>query len=227
MQARTLDRRLLLGIVLIFVALVALVLVIGRGNIPLFGTAGTPPIVDAAYTALSAQLGRSVGPTNSTYTWTLGPYPDTSLGCPQNGQTYPQTQTNGYSVVINYQGAIYDYRAKSDGAGLFLCSTGGTVVRASGNTSDTSNGNQITEPVALVDAVYGDLNRRFGTQLSRANSRYYYFYTTYPDNSLGCPQNGRTYTEGVIWGWQILVTPGAGGSYDYRGFDATNFWACN
>ncbi len=227
---RRLNRRLIVIIGIVLIVLVVLVLVIGRGNLPLFGTAGAPPVVDAAYAALNVQLGRTVSPNNSTYAWSLGPYPDASLGCPQPGLTYQQTQVDGYQVTINYQGVAYDYRARSDGSGMFLCSAGGAPTGSSGNASGsagTAFSLQIKEPTALVDAVFGDINSRFNTQISRANSRYYYYYSSYTDAGLGCAQTGKTYTPATTWGWQILVKPATGGSYDYRGLDEANFWLCS
>jgi hypothetical protein len=222
MPPRSLDRRTLAIIVVILAVLVALLLVVSKGNVPLFGTAGIPPVIDTAYTALSKQLGTTVTRNgNTTFNWTLGPYPDTSLGCPQPNQTYQQVQTSGYQVLINYQGATYDYRAKADGSGMFLCSTAGSPA------GESASGGKVEEPVALVDAVFLDINSRNNAQLTRANSRYTYFYSTYPDTGLGCPQAGKTYAQGTTWGWQIKVMPNAGGSYDYRGFAAGNFWPCS
>jgi hypothetical protein len=113
---------------------------------------------------------------------------------------------------------------------MFLCPAGSTTTGSSGNTGntvDTTSNDPIKEPVTLVDAVLKDINSRFNVQLTRANSRYFYYYSSYADASLDCPQSGKTYAQAPTWGWQILVRPTTGGSYDYRGMDAANFWACS
>jgi len=63
--------------------------------------------------------------------WTQSVYPNTSLSCPQPGQTYTTVQTDGYQVTITYNKVNYDYRAKQDGTGLFLCA----AVQGSGDLS--------------------------------------------------------------------------------------------
>lgn len=47
---------------------------------------------------------------------------DGSLGCPKPGQIYPQVLTEGYRVVLEYNGKKYDYRATRRGF-FFLCET--------------------------------------------------------------------------------------------------------
>jgi hypothetical protein len=222
MRTRGLNRRVVLIVTVAFVALVVIVLLlVNKGNLSLIGTAGRPSVVDAAYTALSAQLSKTVTANNSVYTWTLGPYPDASLGCPQPGASYAPNQTQGYKVTITFEGVTYDYRAMGDGSGLFLCTQAGTPATA------PAGGGSVAEPVAFVDAVFADLNARLGTNYTRANSHYTYYYSSYPDSSLGCPQTGKTYAPGAVFGWQIVITPNAGGNYDYRGFDEKTFWACS
>ena len=47
---------------------------------------------------------------------------DGSLGCAEPGQVYQQVPVNGYWIVIDYQGKVYDYRA-SDRGWFRLCKT--------------------------------------------------------------------------------------------------------
>jgi hypothetical protein len=107
--------------ILVALALLALVFPITSGY-----AQGTPP--DQIYTALadlSARAGRTLTLTLndlSGWRWSQANYPDTSLGCPQPGQTYAQVVTPGYQFIFEYNGATFDYRASADGTILFLCS---------------------------------------------------------------------------------------------------------
>lgn len=47
-------------------------------------------------------------------------WPDTSLGCPQAGNTYEQTQTLGYLVKLEYAGNEFEYHANMHGI-FFYC----------------------------------------------------------------------------------------------------------
>jgi hypothetical protein len=40
-------------------------------------------------------------------------WPDTSLGCPQEGMGYAQVITPGYLILLKYAGAIFEYHAGS------------------------------------------------------------------------------------------------------------------
>jgi hypothetical protein len=91
--------------------------------------AQTPPAqINDALADLSARAGRTITlAAMDSWNWTQTNYPDTSLGCPQPGQTYAQVLTNGYQFIFVYNGATFDYRASADGAILFLCSGPATV----------------------------------------------------------------------------------------------------
>jgi hypothetical protein len=47
-------------------------------------------------------------------------WPDASLGCPQAGNTYAQTQTPGYLVKLTYAGDEFEYHANLHGF-FFYC----------------------------------------------------------------------------------------------------------
>src|SRR5690349_23109060 len=155
MQARCIKRSNLLIIVAIVIALLLVALFLLRGNVSLFGTTvQSSQVVNAAYEALSKVLGKTVTPNDhSLYVWTQTFYPDTSLGCPQPGQTYVKKDTNGYQVTITYNGMDYDFRAFGDGTGMFLCAS----VQDTGAFANVSNNGTVDEPAALVDAVFNDL----------------------------------------------------------------------
>jgi hypothetical protein len=225
MQSRTLSRRIIFsGIAVIVVALILVLLVLNRSGLPLFGTASgnnLPTVLNSTYASLSQTLGKAVSSGNSVYTWNLATYPDTSIGCPQPGQSYVQTSTDGFKIVITFEGYAYDFRAKSDGSVLFLCSTTQTGDSKADATTDA-----VSEPAALIDAAIADASVRTGNALTRANAKYTYNYQQFPTAGLGCPQSGKVYAQVATWGWQIIISPDNGGSYDYRGYDVTNFWFC-
>lgn len=92
--------------------------------LPIAALAQTPP--DALAAAL-ADLGQRAGRTItlddlSDWQWSRATYPDTGLGCPQPGQDVAQTQTEGYRILLTYNGAVFDYRAPVAGGAVFLCS---------------------------------------------------------------------------------------------------------
>src|SRR5579859_957285 len=92
MAGRRLNRWMVItggGIVL---ALIAVILLLGSLRSRLSGTAafqvGTQAALDLVYGQLSSKLNQKVTADNSTYTWLLNSYTDSSMGCPQPGQIY-------------------------------------------------------------------------------------------------------------------------------------------
>lgn len=53
-------------------------------------------------------------------------FPDSSLGCPQPGMMYTQVITPGYRVVLEADGAAYDYRMNRRGT-FRLCENPGAI----------------------------------------------------------------------------------------------------
>ncbi len=83
---------------------------------------GQPPQLDAALTALGQQVGRTVTLNDlSDWSWEQTSFPDTSLGCPQEGTSYAQVVTVGYRFTLVFEGMIYDYRVSNDGNIVVLC----------------------------------------------------------------------------------------------------------
>src|SRR3954468_1961345 len=82
----------------------------------------------------------------------------------------------------------------------------------------------IAEPTALIDAVISDIGARINRRLTRVTVTYQYSFSRYSDASLDCPVPGKTYAKGAINGWQIVVMPSVGGTYDYRALSETDFW---
>lgn len=84
---------------------------------------GQPTQIDLALADLSQRAGRALTLNDlSDWSWEQATYPDTSLGCPQEGMMYAQVVTVGYRFTLLYQGMIYDYRVSNDGNIVILCS---------------------------------------------------------------------------------------------------------
>jgi len=83
---------------------------------------GQPPQLDLALADLSQRLGRAVTLNDlRDWSWQQVSFPDTSLGCPQEGMMYAQVVTPGYRFTLAFQGVIYDYRVSNDGSIVILC----------------------------------------------------------------------------------------------------------
>lgn len=85
---------------------------------------GAPDQINPALEDLSQRVGRSVGLGDlQRWFWEQETYPDTSLGCPQEGQSYAQVLTVGYKFTLTYLDVVYDYRVSADNTIAFLCSS--------------------------------------------------------------------------------------------------------
>lgn len=122
-----------------FMGLVLVVLFSLSQVLPAFACGGDPTglddpkapkvIVLAAFAALSQQLGKPLSPDLIPWQWTEEVFVNSSLNCPQSGQSTDHTLTRGYRVVISVyaKGHFTDYvfHATKDGQVLFQClSTG-------------------------------------------------------------------------------------------------------
>lgn len=103
--------------------------------------------IDQAMDHLSGVVGQSVSRSTAEWSWSEAIFPDTSLGCPAQGQTYPQQSVRAYTVNILFGGTRYDYRVSADGSAVILCRNGNpdpssigiTVIEAPTNTSTTDD----------------------------------------------------------------------------------------
>ena len=98
---------------------------------------GAPDPINDALADLNAQLGTSYTLNDIAWYWEQENYPDSSLGCPQEGQTYAQQVTVGYRFVFTANNNIYDYRVAADRSILFLCSVTPVEENEDGTTSTT------------------------------------------------------------------------------------------
>lgn len=103
-------------------ALVALFIALTSSFIVIDAQGEPTAIVDAVFSDLSQKLGATLTRTNvDTWAWEQIDFPDSSLGCPQPGQSYTQAVTRGYKVLVTANGIAYDYRATQDGRVIFQC----------------------------------------------------------------------------------------------------------
>ena len=107
--------------------------------------------IDQAMEHLSQQLGLSYTITRQTdyWQWVEETYPDSGLGCPTPGFSYPGSPNRGYRITITHEGVDYEYRAALDGSILVQCQNGTPIYR-----SDTGIALiEPPEPVPLGDTV--------------------------------------------------------------------------
>ena len=101
--------------------------------------AQTPPSsLNDALADLSSRAGQTLTLDDLTsWTWQSRTYPDSSLGCPQTGQTYQPVATEGYQFILVYNGATFDYRAPVAGGNVFLCSGPAAIPQATARPTNT------------------------------------------------------------------------------------------
>lgn len=109
---------------------------------------------------------------------------------------------------------------------LMVCFTILLIAATLFTLGGTVRAQTLQEPTALIDAILRDLSARLGITLSRVNINYQYSLNVYPSAALGCPEPGKVYAQSQTKGWQVIINPFAGGSYDYRAPDETHFWLC-
>lgn len=83
-----------------------------------------PPEINIAFDALAQRTNETVTfETIAAFRWESRDFPDTSLGCPEQGVMYAQVITPGYQFLIDYAGTTYDYRVEEGGNNAVLCDT--------------------------------------------------------------------------------------------------------
>lgn len=96
----------------------------GGGSTPTAATASIPAgsqaAVDAAVAELARQAAVDAGEI-SVVSVEATDWPDPSLGCPEPGLMYPQVITPGYRVVLEAQGATYEYHTDASGQRAVTC----------------------------------------------------------------------------------------------------------
>ncbi len=83
---------------------------------------GAPVQIQKALSDLNTRLGSSLTLNDLYWSWAQENYEDSSLGCPQAGQTYTPGTIVGYRFEFTYGTTVYDYRVSADESIVILCS---------------------------------------------------------------------------------------------------------
>lgn len=187
---------------------------------------GPPDAINDALADLSARAGAPITlDILSNWQWEQLSFPDTSLNCPQPGQTYAQTITNGYRFLLTYNGVTYDYRVSADRRILVLCTNPpAQQPTATSQETTTTPGGAVT-PTPTPEATLPDFPQRLvcsdamptrlstgtpGRVLPGAPPVNLYSSPTRTAPVAGQIPGGETFTvvdgpqcaEGLVW-WQI------------------------
>jgi len=128
-------------------------------------------------------------------------WPDGALGCPQDGQAYPQVVTPGFLLIFTdaAQSVQYEVHTGGSAAQMLLC--------AHGQPIDLS-----TKPAAAPagpDAHMGALARAaLARELALAEADITVVSaeeTEWRDSSLGCPKPGMNYLQVITPGYNITL----------------------
>lgn len=152
-------------------------------------------------------------------------WPDTSLGCAEEGMMYAQVITHGYRVLI--QAGARLYRVHVGKGRAVIC--GKPIDRSTKKipkkaSSEDEAGIQGEVPDDVLTAIIDDFvekkdAERSSVEVSRAVS------LTWNDGSLGCPQPGAFYTQAPVEGYQVILKY-EGKTYDYRATRKGYFFIC-
>lgn len=131
-------------------------------------------------------------------------WPDGSLGCPQPGQEYTQAVVKGYFVSFSVDGEIKTVHVGGEAA--VVCDRLGEIMaerRAQGRAVLRAHH---AARIDLAAKLYVDPEEIKVTALQKE---------TWPDSSLGCPAEGKSYEPGPVEGLRISMTC-RGREYEYR-----------
>jgi hypothetical protein len=138
-------------------------------------------------------------------------WPDGALGCPQDGQVYPQVVTSGFLLIFTdtAQSVQYPVHTGPTAAQMLLCQNGQPV--------DLSV-QQVVAP-AGPDARMGELARAaLAQELGLAEADITILEaqeTEWRDSSLGCPKPGVNYLQVITPGYTISLEA-QGKRYEYH-----------
>jgi len=156
------------------------------------------PYVQAATEALAKALNIS----SSSVSMVGIPLPvqwnDSSLGCPQEGQTYVPVVTPGYLITLEAGGNTYEIHTD----------LGSTVVVCSNPTGALGT---ITAPDPVVAEFIIGAKQDLASRLSISVESIVVVSSEavdWPDGSLGCPQPGQDYVQVITPGYRIVLAVG-------------------
>jgi hypothetical protein len=177
------------------------------------GTSVAPPseLVGAAQVQLALHL--KVSPAAlSLQSANAQEWPDGALGCPQDGQVYPQVVTPGFLLIFTdaAQSAQHEIHTGSTAAQMLLCARGQPI--------DLS----VKQPAAAAagpGARMGELARAaLAQELAVAEADIAVVTVEeneWRDSSLGCPKPGMNYLQVITPGYMIILEA-QGKRYEYH-----------
>lgn len=77
------------------------------------------------------------------------------------------------------------------------------------------------DAASIVDGAIADVARRFAVKAEAVEVQ----HVTWPDGSLGCPQEGMLYTQRTMPGWRIVLAAGSR-SFQYHAADRGKAFPC-
>jgi hypothetical protein len=172
----------------------------------------TPPqtLVDSAQVQLALNLKTS--PANLVLQSAAAKqWPDGALGCPQDGQAYPQVITPGFLLMFTDATQSVQYPVHTDASAehMFLCANGQPVELS-------------IKPAAAPagpDARIGEMARAaLAQELAIAATNITVVSveaTEWRDSSLGCPKPGLNYLQVITPGYSITLEA-QGQRYEYH-----------
>jgi hypothetical protein len=121
-------------------------------------------------------------------------WPDSSLGCPQDGQTYAQVVTAGYLVSFNVDGKTYEVHS-DQGQNFIVCT--GSSVGGTPTPPDPVAAEFILQAKEMLSAQLGIPPENVVVISSVA--------TDWSDESLGCNRGGTAAAPVTVSGYRIIV----------------------
>jgi hypothetical protein len=145
---------------------------------------------------------------------------DSSLGCPQRGTVYSPAVTSGYRVTLSVRGTRYVVHVGPSSA-VVCGGPAGAVKRVPPLSPDASASRDAKLPATatvaglkLAEQARADLAKTLGVEKDAVTITLFR-PATWPDASLGCPVEGRMYTQQQTKGFTIELASG-GKSYEYH-----------
>ena len=199
------------------VLLVFALLIPGLAALAQDGGDNVDALVDVAIGQLGEQLGLTLTRSDfARWTWQEKFFDDASMGCPQPDQVYAQVLTRGFIILLEYQGAVYEFHVAADSSAATFCGSEaapptlpaaqvtatGEAAPPAATTPSAATPVAATptpiedDPEALVDVGVAYLNAQLNLNATRRNfANWTWQETVWPDTALGCPQPDQTYDD--------------------------------
>lgn len=132
-------------------------------------------------------------------------WPDSSLGCPEKGMSYLQVIIPGYKVVFHRGDQVHHVHV---GGGRAV------VCEAKQKTPYVPKKERLTAAARISSRAQQDLAKRLDIKADDIKINYAKL-KTWPDTSLGCPEDGKTYDQVETEGFLIELEH-AGQTYLYH-----------